>query len=160
MLSSHPLAAILRRPLLRVLSFFLLLGLFFLVFFPPTHPPRHLPHFQGQGRPQPKRPHTPALPHFESHLHSVKVHRPVQWLEYHRGKDVWAQRADAVRDTFLRAYNSYVAYAAPHDELLPVSKSPTDKCVLLCIATRAPLTRRPGCRAPCRAASTAGVSRM
>ncbi|KAH9987762.1 seven-hairpin glycosidase [Russula compacta] len=126
MLSSHPFAAILRRPLLRVLSFFFILGLFFLVFLPPTDPPRYFPHLHTQGRPQHKRPPTPAPPRFESHLHSVKVHRPVHWPDDHRSKDVWARRADVVRDTFLRAYNSYVAYAAPHDELLPVSKAPTD----------------------------------
>ena len=129
MLSSHLFSAIFRRPLLRVLSFILLFGLFFLVFLPPTDPPRYIPYFHGLGRIQWELPPTPIPPHFESHLHSIKVQRPVHQPNDRQRKDIWARRADAVRDTFLRAYNSYVAYAAPHDELLPVSKAPTDKCV-------------------------------
>jgi len=63
-----------------------------------------------------------------SHRHRTK--RPLSGLDDHRTGDVWEQRADAVREAFLKAYNSYVAQAAPHDELLPLTKAPTDKCVL------------------------------
>lgn len=31
-----------------------------------------------------------------------------------------------MRDAFLRAYNSYVTYASPYDELLQLSKAPMD----------------------------------
>jgi hypothetical protein len=57
-----------------------------------------------------------------------------------RNGDVWDRRADAVRNAFLRAYNSYVTYAAPYDELLPLSKAPMDTCVLLYLMARAQLT--------------------
>src|SRR5712671_4639286 len=67
----------------------------------------------------------PASP--GSNRHRIKAQRP---LADHRKGGVWAQRADVVRDAFLDAYNSYVAYAAPHDELRPLSKSPSDECVL------------------------------
>jgi hypothetical protein len=57
--------------------------------------------------------------------------------------DVWVQRAEAVRGAFLEAYNGYVEHAAGHDELLPLSKAPTDKYVLLfCIVLRASFLNR------------------
>ncbi|KAI0306131.1 glycoside hydrolase [Multifurca ochricompacta] len=40
--------------------------------------------------------------------------------------DVWSQRAHAVREAFLHSYNGYLTHAAPHDELLPLSKVPID----------------------------------
>ena len=37
--------------------------------------------------------------------------------------DVWETRAKEVKDAFLHAYHGYEKYAAPSDELLPVSDS-------------------------------------
>ncbi|KAH9987760.1 glycoside hydrolase [Russula compacta] len=125
MLSSHPSTAIIRRPLLRVLPFLLLFGLFFLVFLPPIDPPRYIPYLHWT-RIQVKRPPTPTPPHFESHLHGIEVQRPVRRPNDNLRKDIWARRADAVREAFLQAYNSYLTFAAPHDELLPVRKTPID----------------------------------
>ncbi|KAH9967535.1 glycoside hydrolase [Russula dissimulans] len=64
---------------------------------------------------------TPPSP--ASNRHRIKPQRP---LADHRKGDVWARRADVVRSAFLDAYNSYVTYAAPHDELRPLSKTPSD----------------------------------
>jgi hypothetical protein len=35
--------------------------------------------------------------------------------------EVWAERASKVKNAFLHAYHGYERYAAPHDELKPVS---------------------------------------
>src|SRR6266404_2106983 len=40
----------------------------------------------------------------------------------------WAEWAGALHVTFL-IYNGYLTYAAPHDELHPLSKWPYDKCI-------------------------------
>lgn len=42
--------------------------------------------------------------------------------------DVWETRAKEVKDAFLHAYHGYEKYAAPFDELLPVSDSRVNKC--------------------------------
>jgi hypothetical protein len=41
----------------------------------------------------------------------------------------WAEAADRVRDAFKHSWNGYMEYAAPHDELRPVSQKINDKCV-------------------------------
>jgi hypothetical protein len=128
----------LSRSLFRVLLFILLFGAFFFMSLPSTtHPGRFMPagtlNFPSHRRPASKRPPTFAPPQSGSHRHRTKAsQRPVSALDHHHHEtgDVWAERADTVRGAFLQAYNSYVAHAAPHDELLPLSKAPTDKCVL------------------------------
>lgn len=42
----------------------------------------------------------------------------------------WARRATQVKEAFLHAYHGYERYASPHDELRPISNSPSDRCVL------------------------------
>src|SRR5215471_18672452 len=44
--------------------------------------------------------------------------------------EVWADRADKVRSAFIHAYRGYERYAAPHDELRPVSNRVSDRYVL------------------------------
>lgn len=53
----------------------------------------------------------------------------------------WNLRADAVRDAFRHAYRGYTRYAAPHDELCPVSNVSTNKYVLnsVCHDTDSPI---------------------
>ena len=135
----------------RAIVFFLLFGAFLLLFFPSTAPPRFVMdvpnfttnHFPSFMRPAMPRPLTFLSPQRGSRLYRTKPQRPVPRPDAHHrtGEDVWAQRADAVREAFLQAYNSYVTHAAPHDELLPLSKAPKDKCVVF-FASRlcAPLT--------------------
>ncbi len=133
--SLQSLSGIFRRPLVRITLLFLVFVTLFVVllqhdslpFSLETIPfvlPRPLPNF-----PLPIPPRPDGLP-----LHRIKIHRP-QAVPAHGGP--WAERADAVRDAFLHAYNGYLTYAAPHDELLPLSKSPYDMCVypLLCMAS-------------------------
>jgi hypothetical protein len=40
---------------------------------------------------------------------------------------VWDQRAEQVKRAFLHAYHGYEQYAAPHDELTPLSSGFSDK---------------------------------
>jgi hypothetical protein len=150
-----------RRPLLRIVVVCLVFGIFFVIFFPPTDTPHleHRPFFPVHHRPVPMRPISFAPPDPGSHRHRIKPQQrlPTEFAG-HQIDDVWAQRADAVRGAFLHAYSSYVTYAAPHDELLPLAKAPIDKCV------------RPFCVLACafavppdegrHTASTAGVSRL
>jgi len=126
----HLWPAMLSRPLFRVVLFCLLFGTFIFMFLPPSGLPRSMgaPNFPAHHRPSPMGPLVPPQP--GSHRHRTKPQRPLSGLDDHRTGDVWEQRADAVREAFLKAYNSYVAQAAPHDELLPLTKAPTDKCVL------------------------------
>jgi hypothetical protein len=42
----------------------------------------------------------------------------------------WPARADRVRDAFRHAFDGYLQYAFPHDELQPLSNSSVDKCAL------------------------------
>jgi hypothetical protein len=44
--------------------------------------------------------------------------------------EVWAERAAQVRNAFLHAYHGYERYAAPHDELKPVSNRASDEYVV------------------------------
>ena len=133
-----------RRPLLRIVVVCLVFGIFFVIFLPPTDTPHleHRPIFPvHRPVPMPMRP--PPDP--GSHRHRIKPQeRPLTEFPGHQIDDVWAQRADAVRGAFLHAYSSYVTYAAPHDELLPLAKAPIDKCVLSAsrrVRSRFPLTR-------------------
>lgn len=129
-------AGFLHRPLLRVLLFLFIFGTFFIVFFPPTDVRfMNVPHSPGDYRPLLFDPPQPG-----SNSHRIKVQRPITMSDAHRNKDVWARRADAVRDAFSQAYNSYVTYASPYDELLPLSKAPMDTCVFFIYRVRAQLT--------------------
>ena len=40
---------------------------------------------------------------------------------------VWQDRAGKVKRAFLHAYHGYERYAAPHDELKPLSRQPINK---------------------------------
>ncbi|KAH9967560.1 glycoside hydrolase [Russula dissimulans] len=123
---AQPLAGYLPRPLLRFIFFSLVLSAFFVLFLPPTFVPHlvHPPPFSPDHPPPPAFPAPPPGP--GSHRHRIKAQRPLPGLGSHQKGDLWARRADAVREAFLHAYNSYVAHAAPHDELLPLSKAPTN----------------------------------
>ena len=153
--------AMLSRPIFRVVLFCLLFGTFIFMFLPPTGHPRLMgsPNFPAHHRPRPKGPSKLFPPQPGSHRHRTKPQRPLSRPDDHRMGDVWEQRADAVRGAFLQAYNSYLAQAAPHDELLPLTKGPTDKCVLFESRPRAPLTSW-RFRGLLRAASMAGASRI
>lgn len=41
----------------------------------------------------------------------------------------WKKRADQVKQSFLYAYNNYERFAAPHDELRPLTQGRIDKYV-------------------------------
>lgn len=114
---TRPFPGLFHRPPLRVLLFLFIFSIFFTVFLLPTH----APHFPEHNRPLSFDPPQPG-----SNRHRIRIQRPITRPDAHRNKDVWAQRADAVRDAFLQAYNSYVTYASPYDELLPLSKAPSD----------------------------------
>jgi hypothetical protein len=138
---SHILpAAVLRRPLFRLVSFFLIFVTFLVLFLPPTGISHFLdaPHFPTQHRPLIIPPPDFGPPHAQSHR--IKAQRPLDGPD--RKEDVWSRRADEVRDAFLHAYKSYLTHAAPHDELRPLSKAPIDKCVLPAPSRAPPLTCR------------------
>jgi hypothetical protein len=124
-----------RRPLLRLVLVCLVFGIFFVVFLPSTDTPHHfehVPHIPSYRRPPaiPSRPVSFPPPDPGPHRRRINRQRPLAEPAAHRTDDLWANRADAVRDAFSHAYNSYARYAAPHDELLPLAKAPVDKCVL------------------------------
>ena len=122
MLASSPYSSygVLRRPFIRILLFILVLVMLFLALLPDSDtwqnitltPPQH----QHQ---QPTYPEQPSR-------NRIKVQRPLA-KPAHDGP--WAERADAVRGAFMHAYEGYLTHAARHDELLPLTKSPVDKCV-------------------------------
>ena len=124
----------LSRPLFRTVLFCLLFGTFIFMFLPPVGHPHLMgpgpPYFRPHGPQPPMRPSPPFPPEPGSTRHRTKPQRPLYRPGEHQTGDVWEQRADAVRRAFLQAYNSYVEHAAPHDELLPLTKAPNDKCVL------------------------------
>jgi hypothetical protein len=135
---TRPFVGTLYRPFLRVLLYLIVFGTFFAIFLPSAYVPpllnrlAHLPDpLTHKHRPGPVHPPTFAPPQSRPHRHRIKVQRPVRRPDDSdlQNGDVWAQRADAVRDAFLQAYNSYVTHAAPHDELQPLSRTPVDKCV-------------------------------
>ncbi len=61
------------------------------------------------------------------------------WLYYHGSPPqearldvdvpphVWEERAELVKDAFRHGYHAYEKYAAPHDEILPLSAGFKDK---------------------------------
>ena len=116
-------AGVLHRPILRTLLFLFIFGTFFILFLPPIHVrPTNAPHFPVHYRPLLFDPQPGPNPR------RTKVQPPITKPDAHLN-DVWAQRAEAVRDAFSLAYNSYVTYASPYDELLPLSMAPRDTCV-------------------------------
>ena len=122
------------RSLFRLVLFFLLFGAFLFMFLPSTTQTSRfmlgMPIFPSHRRPASMRPPTFAPPQPGPRRHRIKAtQHPLPALGHHEAGDVWAERADAVRAAFLQAYNSYVEHAAPHDELLPLSTAPSDKCV-------------------------------
>jgi len=128
---AQPLAVFPRLPrrIFCVLSISFLFATFFVIYLPPAYVPRFFDalHFPAQHPSSSTRPLLLTLPSSGSHRHRINAQPP---LTEHGKGDIWAQRADAVRNAFLHAINGYVAYAAPHDELRPLSKAPVDKCVL------------------------------
>ncbi|KAH9973544.1 glycoside hydrolase [Lactifluus volemus] len=119
-----------RRPILRLVLICLVFGIFFVVFMPPTDTPHfeYTPHFPSYHPPPviPSRPVSFPPPDPGPHRHRIRPQRPLPEPGAHRTDDLWANRADAVREAFEHAYNSYARYAAPHDELLPLAKAPID----------------------------------
>ncbi|KAI9460739.1 seven-hairpin glycosidase [Russula earlei] len=132
LLRVQPLFGFLRRPLVPFILFSLVFGSFLVVFLPPTLAPRFIDvppspvvqHYPAPHISPPTFTQPPSQP--ESYRHRIKAQRPLTASDGHRMGDVWARRADAVRDAFLHAYNGYLAHAAPHDELRPLSKAPID----------------------------------
>ncbi|KAI9453041.1 seven-hairpin glycosidase [Lactarius psammicola] len=119
----QPLYGVLRRPLVRIILFCLVLVFLFVALLPHTD----IPHLFGDISlvpPHHQRP--PIPPHLEGPPHHrIKVQRPLAGtIVGHDGP--WSQRADAVRGAFLHAYQGYLSHAAPHDELRPLAKSPID----------------------------------
>ena len=113
------------RPLVRIL----LLLLFIVILFVTLHPVFDANSLLWNvSLPRPPLHSSPFVsPHPRQQSgHRIKVQRPP--VEPAHGEP-WAQRADAVRGAFLHAYGGYLTHAAPHDELLPLTKSPVDKCV-------------------------------
>ena len=142
---TRPFAGILHRPFLRVLLYLIVFGTFFAIFLPsvhvplllnrPAHPPDSPTHQHHRTRPV--HPPTFAPPPSRPHRHRIEVQRPLTRPDDLQNGDVWAQRADAVRDAFFKAYNSYVTHAAPYDELRPLSRTPVDTCVRFTLSPRA-----------------------
>ena len=60
------------------------------------------------------------------YYNSVKL-SPFPQFEEEAPVHVWETRAEDVKDAFLHAYHGYEKYAAPFDELLPVSASGVNK---------------------------------
>jgi hypothetical protein len=125
-------AAIRQRPVLRIVLFFLIFGIFLVLFLPPTGHPSFfvdVPNFFTPNSPLhiPTPSPDPTPPQSTSHRNRIKAQRPSN--RPGRKGDVWSRRADAVRDAFLHAYKSYLTHAAPHDELRPLSKAPINTCV-------------------------------
>jgi hypothetical protein len=63
-------------------------------------------------------------------LYDIASHRTISPVPVDLGSHIWAERASQVRESFLHAYRGYEQYAAPHDELRPLSKQAIDKWVL------------------------------
>lgn len=127
--SSHSPYGLPRRPLFRATIFILVLVLLFVAFpHPDTNPffesvPIPPPEFQRLPSPLDLAPPTPPQPEWPSR-HRIKVHQRPLVKPAHHGP--WAVRAEAVRDAFRHAYEGYLTYAAPHDELRPLTKEPVD----------------------------------
>ena len=79
--------------------------------------PGILDEYGDRGRPRPPHAPRPPAPPTDD---DAKGTSP---------KTEWAQRAQAVKEAFLYAYRGYERYAAPHDELLPVSGGHADTYV-------------------------------
>jgi hypothetical protein len=128
----HSLYGILRRPLVCILLFFIVLVIVFVALLPNPSASRLLENF-ALLPPQHQVPRPPlhSSPFISSHLGQLSHHRiKVQLLLAEPGHDgPWAQRADAVRGAFLHAYRGYLTHTAPHDELCLLTNSSVDKCV-------------------------------
>jgi hypothetical protein len=125
--SPHSLYGVPRRPLVRILVFFLVLVILFVALLPNSDASHLLENAQHQRLRPPFHSSLFASPHPEKpSRHRIKAQRPLA-VPAHDGP--WEERADAVRGAFLHAYEGYLTYAAPHDELRPLSKRPVDKCV-------------------------------
>ena len=46
----------------------------------------------------------------------------------HQRPSIWPRRADSVKAAFVHAYHGYEKYAAPHDELRPITKVGSNQC--------------------------------
>ena len=126
MLVSSP-NGVFRRPLFRIIVLLLVLLLLFVAL-----PRSDAYYFFDLVQPAPPPPldlPPPPPPHTEwPSRHRTNNQRP---LVHPAHGGPWAERADAVRGAFLHAYEGYISYAAPHDELLPLSMRPIDKYVLI-----------------------------
>ena len=133
--SSQSLYGLPRRPLFRAIIFILVLALLFLAL---PHPdtyyflesvPLARPEYQRPPSPLDLAPPTPPPPPEWPSRHRIKIQRPLAKPAHHKHHGPWPRRAEAVRRAFLHAYKGYLTYAAPHDELRPLSKHPVDKYV-------------------------------
>ena len=123
-----------RRPLFRAILFIIVLALLFLTL---PHPntyyflenvPLAPPEYHRPPSPLDSVPPPPPQPEWPSR-HRIKIQRPLAKPTHHKHHGPWARRAKAVRAAFLHAYKGYLTYAAPHDELRPISKRHVDKYV-------------------------------
>ena len=55
-------------------------------------------------------------------------------------QSVWDNRAERVKKAFRHAYHGWEQYAAPHDELKPISNTYIDKCVTILLLPVTELT--------------------
>lgn len=135
--SSQSPYGVLRRPLFRTILFVLIILLLFIALphSDPYHFLENLPPAPPPPPPLDTSPPTPPKPEWPSR-YRIKPQRPLA-EPAHDGP--WAERADAVRGAFLHAYEGYLTYAAPHDELRPLSKRPVDKYVSPLPRARQPL---------------------
>ncbi|KAI9444515.1 seven-hairpin glycosidase [Lactarius indigo] len=121
MFTPQPLYGVLRRPLVRIILLCLFIIFLFVALLPHTDPSGF---FDGVPFPQDQLPPIPPRP-VGPPRHRIKAQRPL--ADHMSAPDgPWAERADAVRGAFQHAYQGYLAHAAPHDELMPIAKTPVD----------------------------------
>ncbi|KAI0272274.1 glycoside hydrolase [Gloeopeniophorella convolvens] len=113
----------LRRPIVRILLFCMVIGTFLVAFFPPST----TTHWEHPSYFPARRPPPPPFRAGRGGKHRTHPHpRPPLPPPANGTENPWPARANAVRDAFVHAYSAYVAHAAPHDELRPLSQQPVD----------------------------------
>ncbi len=89
-------------------------------------PPFRPPHFLHGG---PDRPPPDFWPPPPPHPFDNAEEEDKPQVENEEPKVDWNGRAELVKQAFVHAYHGYEEYAAPKDELLPISNRSVNKCV-------------------------------